>query len=109
MTPQPTVVHSPAGLHNLASARATILFSRQPCCQARRPGTCAAIRARSRSSTTTMTRPVSFDAEDYKRCIVVERFFNRMKNWLGLASRYDMLAVVFRAIVVLVAIVDWLR
>ena|SRR3990172_10918244 len=41
-----------------------------------------------------MTRPVSFDAEDYKHGIVVERFFNRMKNWR--ASRYDKLAVVFR-------------
>ena len=33
-----------------------------------------------------MTRPVSLDA-DYKRGNVVERFFNRMKNWHGLASR----------------------
>jgi len=31
----------------------------------------------------------------------VERFFNRMKNWRGLASRYDKLAVVFRGSVVL--------
>ncbi len=54
-----------------------------------------------------MTRPVSFDAEDYKHGIVVERFFNRMKNRLGLASRYDKLAVVFRGNVVLAAIVDW--
>jgi hypothetical protein len=46
----------------------------------RSPGTCAAaIRARSRSYTT-MTRPVRFDAEDYKHGIVVERFFNRMKT-----------------------------
>ena len=55
-----------------------------------------------------MTRPVSFDAEDYKHGNVVERFFNRMKNWRGLASRYDKLAVVFRGSVVLAAIVDWL-
>ncbi len=54
-----------------------------------------------------MTRPVRFDAEDYKHGNVVERFFNRMKNWRGLASRYGKLAVVFR--VVLAAIVDWLR
>jgi hypothetical protein len=44
--------------------------------------------------------PVSFDA-DYKHGNVVERFFNRMKNWRGLASRYDKLAVVFRGSVVL--------
>ncbi len=54
-------------------------------------------------------RPVSFDAEDYKHRNVVGRFFNRMKNWRGLASRYDKLAVVFRGSVVLAAIVDWLR
>ncbi len=54
-------------------------------------------------------RPVSFDAEDYKQRNVVERFFNRMKNWRGMASRYDKLAVVFRGSVVLAAIVDWLR
>ena len=80
-----------------------------PCRQAPADPTCAAIRARSHSSTTTMTRPVSFDAEDSEDGIVVERFFNRMKNWRGLASRYDKLAVVFRSSVVLAAIVDWLR
>jgi len=54
-------------------------------------------------------RPVSYDVEDYKGRNVVERFFNRMKNWRGLASRYDKLAVVFRGGVILAAIVDWLR
>jgi putative transposase len=54
-------------------------------------------------------RPVSYDVQDYKGRNVVERFFNRMKNWRGLASRYDKLAVVFRGGVVLAAIVDWLR
>ncbi len=54
-------------------------------------------------------RPVSFDAENYKQRNVVERFFNRMKNWRGVASRYDKLAIVFRGSVVLAAIVDWLR
>jgi transposase len=54
-------------------------------------------------------RPVTLDAEDYKGRNVVERFFNRMKNWRGLASRYDKLAVVFRGSVILAAIVDWLR
>jgi transposase len=55
-------------------------------------------------------RPVNFDAEDYKhRNVGEQRFFNRMKNLRGLASRYDKLAVVFRGSVVLAAIVDWLR
>jgi hypothetical protein len=42
-------------------------------------------------------RPVSHDSEDYKNRNVVERFFNRMKNWRGLATRYDKHAVVYRA------------
>lgn len=54
-------------------------------------------------------RPVGYDIEDYKQRNVVERFFNRMKNWRGLASRYDKHALVFRGSVVLAAIVDWLR
>ena len=54
-------------------------------------------------------RPVSYDVQDYKNRNVVERFFNRMKNWRGLASRYDKHAVVYRGGVVLAAILDWLR
>jgi transposase len=53
-------------------------------------------------------RPVGYDVEDYKNRNVVERFFNRMKNWRGLASRYDKYARVYRGGVVLAAILDWL-
>lgn len=53
-------------------------------------------------------RPVGYDAEDYKNRNVVERFFNRMKNWRALASRYDKKALVYRGGVVLAAIIDWL-
>ena len=53
-------------------------------------------------------RPVSYDVQDYKNRNVVERFFNRMKNWRGLASRYDKHALVYRGGVVLAAILDWL-
>lgn len=53
-------------------------------------------------------RPVSDDAEEYKNRNVVERFFHRMKNWRGLASRYDKYARVYRGGVVLAAILDWL-
>ena len=53
-------------------------------------------------------RPVSYDLEDYKNRNVVERFFNRMKNWRALASRYDKKALVYRGGVVLAAILDWL-
>ena len=54
-------------------------------------------------------RPVGYDVQDYKQRNVVERFFNRMKNWRGLASRYDKHALVYRGGVVLAAILDWLR
>ena len=53
-------------------------------------------------------RPVGYDIEDYKNRNVVERFFNRMKNWRALASRYDKKALVYRGGVVLAAILDWL-
>lgn len=53
-------------------------------------------------------RPVGFDASDYKNRNVVERAFNHMKNWRGLATRYDKHAVVFRGGVVLAAIILWL-
>jgi len=54
-------------------------------------------------------RPVSYDIQDYKQRNVVERFFNWMKNWRGLASRYDKHALVYRGGVVLAAIMNWLR
>ena len=54
-------------------------------------------------------RPVSYDVQGLKQRNVVERFFNRMKNWRGLASRYDKHALVYRGGVVLAAILDWLR
>ena len=53
-------------------------------------------------------RPVSYDVQDYKQRNVVERFFNRMKQWRGLATRYDTHAVCYRGGVVLAAILDWL-
>jgi transposase len=53
-------------------------------------------------------RPPGFDAEVYKGRNVVERAFNKVKQWRGLATRYDMLAVVYRAAAVLSAVVAWL-
>ena len=41
-------------------------------------------------------RPPAFDAEDYKGRNVVERNFNDVKQWRGLATRYDKLAIVYR-------------
>jgi transposase len=54
-------------------------------------------------------RPVSYDITDYRDRNVVERFFNRMKNWRALASRYDKHVLTYRGGVVLAAILDWLK
>lgn len=54
-------------------------------------------------------RPVGFDATDYKNRNVVERGFNLLKGWRGLATRYDKHALVFRGGLVLRAILLWLR
>ncbi len=53
-------------------------------------------------------RPPAFDREDYKGRNVVERGFNVVKQWRGLATRYDKLAIVYRAAAVLRAITIWL-
>lgn len=53
-------------------------------------------------------RPPSFDAEDYKNRNTVERGFNVFKQWRGLATRYDKLAVTYRGGAVLRAITIWL-
>ncbi len=53
-------------------------------------------------------RPPAFDAEDYKHRNVIERSFNVIKQWRGLATRYDKLATVYRAAAVLRAITLWL-
>ena len=53
-------------------------------------------------------RPVGFDAEDYKNRNVVERAFNKLMNWRGLATRYDKHALIYRGGMVLASIVLWL-
>ena len=54
-------------------------------------------------------RPPAFDAATYKGRNVIERSFNDHKQWRGLATRYDKLAIVYRGGVVLRAITIWLR
>ncbi len=54
-------------------------------------------------------RPPAFDTEGYKQRNVVERSFNVLKQWRGLATRYDKLALTYRGAVVLGAIMTWLR
>ena len=52
-------------------------------------------------------RPPAFDAEVYKGRNVVERRFCHLKQWRGLATRYDKLAMTYRAAVVLNAVIAW--
>lgn len=54
-------------------------------------------------------RPPAFDAQDYKGRNVVEDSFNDLKQWRGLATRYDKLAIVYRGAAVLNAITRWLK
>jgi len=54
-------------------------------------------------------RPPAFDAEAYKGRNVVERSFNSVKQWRGLATRYDKLAVTYRSATVLHAVLQWLQ
>jgi transposase len=54
-------------------------------------------------------RPVNFDAETYKGRKAVERSFSLFKQRRGIATRYDKLALTYRAGVVLYAVVIWLR
>ena len=54
-------------------------------------------------------RPPAFDSDAYKGRNVVERSFNALKQWRGLATRYDKLAVIYRGGAVLAAILTWLR
>ena len=54
-------------------------------------------------------RPVGYDVEDYKGRNVVERGFNEDKQWRGLATRYDKLALTYRGGAVLRAITLWLK
>lgn len=54
-------------------------------------------------------RPPGFDSDTYKQRNTIERSFSRVKQWRGLATRYDKLAVVYRGGVVLRAITIWLR
>lgn len=54
-------------------------------------------------------RPPHLNAEIYKGRNVVERLFALLKQWRGLATRYDKLAVTYRAAIVLSACIIWTR
>lgn len=54
-------------------------------------------------------RPPGFDPDRYRQRNQVERGFGRRKQWRGLATRYDKLAVSYQATVDIVETLDWLR
>ncbi len=54
-------------------------------------------------------RPPRLDEDAYRGRNVVERSFALAKQWRGLATRYDKLAIIYRAAVTISAILTWLR
>jgi putative transposase len=54
-------------------------------------------------------RPPSFDADTYRGRNVIERGFNLLKQWRGIATRYDKNAQIYRGAMVLCAALIWLR
>ncbi|MEV8605625.1 transposase, partial [Streptomyces griseoviridis] len=52
-------------------------------------------------------RPPAFDRQLYKRRNVVERCFNCLKQWRGIATRYDKTAESYQAAVTLASLLMW--
>ena len=54
-------------------------------------------------------RPPAFDADTYRHRNTVERGFNRLKHWRGIATRYDKYALTYLGGVTLAALVTYHR
>ena len=54
-------------------------------------------------------RPPGLDEVAYKGRNVIERRYCHIKQWRGLATRYDKLAITYRAAVILNAVIAWTR
>lgn len=54
-------------------------------------------------------RPFALDAGAYRGRNVIERFFALAKQWRGIATRFDKLAITYRAGSSLCAILTWTR
>jgi len=52
-------------------------------------------------------RPYTFDPAVYRRRNVVERCFNRLKQWRGLATRYDKTATNYLGALTLASLLIW--
>ncbi len=53
-------------------------------------------------------RPYAFDEAAYRGRNIVERAFNRLKQWRGIAARYDKTAINYRAGILLASVIIWL-
>ncbi len=54
-------------------------------------------------------RPPAFDREKYRRRNAVERCFNRLKHFRGIATRYDKTTASYEAAVSLMSFLLWAR
>ena len=54
-------------------------------------------------------RPLSFSKKLYASRNVIERCINRLKQWRGIATRYEKRALYFHAALLIVALIDWLK
>jgi putative transposase len=54
-------------------------------------------------------RPPNFDPQAYRGRNVIERGINLLKQWRGIATRYDKHARIYRGAIVLCAALIWLR
>ena len=54
-------------------------------------------------------RPRTFDTNAYKGRNVVERCFNKLKNWRGIATRYDKTARSYLGGITLAATLIWIK
>ena len=52
---------------------------------------------------------MTYDPVAYRGRNTVERFFNRIKQWRALATRYDKHAVIYRGAAVLAALLLWVE
>jgi transposase len=53
-------------------------------------------------------QPIKFDREAYKRRNLIERMFNKLKNWRRIATRYDKTASSFLAFIMIASAKLWM-
>jgi transposase len=52
-------------------------------------------------------RPCGFDPDGYRQRHVVERDWNKLKQWRGIATRYDKTATNYRGGILLAVLLTW--